>query len=74
MIRHRLGARMKFHGSSHVQALLAQKFGVSDHAPQTSITLHSTANSELLLEKRERKQLFDRGGKREIVQIYVAPI
>lgn len=66
MIRHRLWARMKFHWSASLRPILAQLCVWTNSWAALPITLHSTADCTQLVANKEWKQLFDRGGKREV--------
>lgn len=66
MIRHRLWARMKFHWSTSLRAVLVQLCAGTNSWAVLPITLHTTADCAQLFANKEWKQLFDRGGKRDV--------
>jgi hypothetical protein len=68
MIRHRLGARMKFHGSKAVrEVIVGLLWTVDGWADIPPCFLYCSADPEVMMNDKNWKQLFDRWGKREVV-------
>jgi hypothetical protein len=67
MIRHRLGARMKFHWSAAMRESILHCLGTFSPLSEDKCIIRVSAAPEMLLANKERAQLFDWWGKRELV-------